>query len=82
MKSACITPSRSVSWGAILLIASGLAEGQSWRQINSGLPVTVEGGLADGANWTQIDAGLPRTPAGASKSLLTHCLCPQSTRSA
>ena len=56
-----------VSWAAIFLIASGLAAGQSWRQINSGLSVTVEGGLADGANWTQIDAGLPRTAAGVSQ---------------
>ena len=43
MKSACITPSHCVSWGAILLIAGGVASGQSWRQINSGLPVTVAG---------------------------------------
>ena len=43
MKSACITPSRCVSSAAILLIASGFATGQGWRQINSGLPVTVAG---------------------------------------
>jgi photosystem II stability/assembly factor-like uncharacterized protein len=43
MKSACITISHCVSWAAISLIASGLAAGQSWRQINSGLPVTVAG---------------------------------------
>ena len=43
MKSACVQASHCVSWGTILLFASGLAAGQSWRQINSGLPVTVAG---------------------------------------
>ena len=43
MKSACIKTTHCISWGTILLIASGWAGGQSWRQINSGLPVTVAG---------------------------------------
>jgi photosystem II stability/assembly factor-like uncharacterized protein len=41
----CLT-SHCVSWAAISLIASGLATGQSWRQVNSGLPVTVAGAQA------------------------------------
>jgi photosystem II stability/assembly factor-like uncharacterized protein len=49
------------------MFGQALVSTKSWRQINSGLPVTVEGVLADGANWTQIDAGLARTAAGVSQ---------------